>query len=452
MSAWRLLCSSCLYQRRFRGAIPLIGLIAIILAMAIIAAAIAVPIAIRGGGDESNHFPTPTPTLTTSPTGEGWYWKPSDFSDYAPSGMPDFDQQQDGWSATAAAPTWSHCGPVAMANSLWWFDSKFEPSPVPPPTVNDNYGLVKSYSPVGAALWDDHDAQNVDPFVDDLASRMDTDGQRTGVAHLGTNVEDMHNAINQYIIEKGFQNKFYAHMERRPDFEWIEAEIERCQDVVLLLGFWQLGADDAWVRIGGHYVTCAGVNSDERLLGVSDPYWDNAEAGGAGVVPVTHTYPHTASVHNDAQYVSHDIYRVVDSDSPGGEWALEGYASGKDVSNFEGQNWASDLLTYKGDYDPDLLVHVEIDYAVAVSPMDEDIDATPTPTATGTGVSTVTPRPPSRTPTPTLTGEPTGKPTGTAEPTETPSKRTPTARPTKPPANPCTGVEGFYGIGDWAQG
>ena len=31
-----------------------------------------------------------------------------------------------------------------MANSLWWFDSKFEPSPVAPPTVNDNYTLVQS--------------------------------------------------------------------------------------------------------------------------------------------------------------------------------------------------------------------------------------------------------------------------------------------------------------------
>jgi hypothetical protein len=410
MAVWNAFRSSYHHRRGLRGAIPLIGIFAIILFVAaIVAAAVAIPLAIHSDED-ANHLATPTPTLTTSPTGEGWYWKPGDFSDYAPSGMPDFDQKQDAWSATAAAPTWSYCGPVAMANSLWWFDSKFEPSPVPPPTVSDHYKLVESYSPVGAALWDDHDTQNVDPFVRDLASRMDTDGQRTGVVHLGTNVEDMHNAINQYIIDKGFQNQFYAHLEPSPDFQWIEAEIERCQDVVLLLGFWQLGADGAWVRIGGHYVTCAGVNSAERLIWVSDPCWGNAEAGGAGRVPAAHAYPHAASVHNDARYVSHDIYRVVDSDSPGGEWALENYASGKDVSNFEGQNWASDLLTYQGDYNTALPVHVEIDYAVAVSPMGEDIEATPTP------------RPPVRAATPTLTGEP----TRTTEPTQTPARRTAT--------------------------
>lgn len=419
MSVWKAFRSSYHHQRRLRGAIPLIGLLAIIFfGLAVVAAAVAIPLAIGTPSDEGE--PTPTPTLTTSPTEPGWYWKPGDFSDYAPSGMPDFDQKQDAWSATAAAPTWSYCGPAAMANSLWWFDSKFEPSPVLPPAVNDNYKLVESYSPVGAALWDDHDTQNVDPFVRDLASRMDTDGQRTGVVHLGTNVEDMHNSINQYINDKGLSHVFYAHLERSPGFLWIEAEIERCQDVVLLLGFWQLGDDGAWVRIGGHYVTCAGVNSAERLIGVSDPYWDNAEAGGAGRVPAAHAYPHIASVHNDARYVSHDIYRVVDSDSPGGDWALENYASGKDVSNFEGQNWANDLLTYQGAYDPDRPVQVEIDYAVAVSPMGEDIDATPTP------------RPPGRTATPTLTGEPTGEPTRTTEPTETPSKRTPTPTATSP--------------------
>jgi hypothetical protein len=257
---------------------------------------------------------------------------------------------------------------------------------------------------------------------------MDTDGQRTGVVHLGTNVEDMHNAINQYINDKGLSHVFYAHLERSPDFLWIEAEIERCQDVVLLLGFWQLGDDGAWVRIGGHYVTCAGVNSAERLIGVSDPYWDNAEAGGAGRVPVAHAYPHAASVHNDARYVSHDIYRVVDSDSPGGEWAVQDYASGKDVSNFEGQNWASDLLTYQGDYNTALPVHVEIDYAVAVSPMGEDIDATPTA------------RPPIRTATPTATGQPTGEPTRTPEQTKT-TRATPT-----PGGSQVTGIMGTYTI------
>jgi len=400
--------------------------------------------------------PQPSPTSTPTATADGgWYWKPGGFIDYAPSGMPDFDQKQDMWSATAAAPTWSYCGPVAMANSLWWFDSKYEPSPVAPPTVNDNYPLVQSYSPVGAALWDDHDPQNVALLVEDLAGRMDTDGQTSGGSHMGTNVEDMHNAVNQYIIDKGLQNVFYAHLERSPEFDWIEQEVERCQDVVLLLGFWQWHEADPthasgqgeWVRIGGHYVTCAGVNSEDSKLGISDPYWDNAEAGGEGRIPVSHTYPHNVTVHNDAQYVSHDIYNVIASESPGGPWALEDYASDKDVSNFEGQNWASDLLSYQGDYNANLEVHVEIDYAVAVSPF---VVPTTTPTATRTEPPTKTAGPtstmttPPTGPTSTRTDLPTGEPTEPGGPTATATRTT--VPPGCPNAPVITGIHSVHRV------
>jgi hypothetical protein len=85
----------------------------------------------------------------------GWYFK-DPYPDYAPSGVPDFDQKQDGWGIGTAPGLpdwqWTHCAPVAAANSLWWFDSKFEPYPVgppgPPPSdipYNDNYYLVTTY-------------------------------------------------------------------------------------------------------------------------------------------------------------------------------------------------------------------------------------------------------------------------------------------------------------------
>ena len=397
------------------------------------------------GGDNKA---TPTPTTTATQTGEtGWYWKPGGFIDYAPSGMPDFDQKQDAWSITAAAPTWSYCGPVAMANSLWWFDSEMEPNPVAPPTVNDGYPLVQSYSPVGAALWDDHDTQNVIPFVDDLADRMDTDGQKTGDDHAGTYIEDMEDAINQYLIDKGLEDEYYVHLEKSPEFDWIAGEVKRCQDVVLLLGFWQLQsaathAGEEWVRVGGHYVTCAGVNTDTMQLGISDPYRDNAEAGEAGVVPVAHTYPHAASVHNDAQYVSHDIFDISESDSPGGLWKFDSYADGFDVANFVGQNWAEDLLNYEGAYNTNLPVQVEIDYAIAVSPYD-NATPTPTPTPTATWTTTPTPTPPPVTPTPTVTTPGQTPPeTIPADGTPTPTAAaTPTATPT-----PCSGGPVITGV------
>ena len=93
----------------------------------------------------------------------GWYWKPS-YPNYAPQGMPDFYQQQDRWKKISPGPNgiidspvsgddvyniaenciapgpdcylnstaagddveeWAFCGPVAVANCFWWFDSKY---------------------------------------------------------------------------------------------------------------------------------------------------------------------------------------------------------------------------------------------------------------------------------------------------------------------------------------
>ena len=304
---------------------------------------------------------------------EEWYWKPGNWTDYALSGMPDFDQRQDNW--TNPQGNWTYCGPVAVANSLWWFDSREEPSPVPPPTINDNYGLVTNFS----NPWDDHDAQNVIPLVNTLAWYMDTDGQRTNTSRNGTNVYDMQWGIDKYLIDTGFYGYYYEKTMPMPDFHWIESEIERCEDVVLLLGFWQENpVMGEWYRVGGHYVTCAGVNSNQMQLGISDPCLDNAEAGGPGRVPVPHPYPHNSSVHNDTQYVSHDIYTVTPSPSPGGIWGLENYDYGLNVSDFQFQNCPPEFEYQQGSYMPGLPVSTEIEYAVAVSPkpdLNEVIDS-----------------------------------------------------------------------------
>ena len=139
--------------------------------------------------------------LITSPLGVGatadvqasseFYWKEG-YGDYAPSGMPDFDQRQDTWD--------DMCAPTAVANSLWWLDSKFEPDPThPPPQVNDGFPLVTSYI-VGI---DDHDPVNVQPFIEHLAYLMDTNGQRTGLAHSGTYVSDRDAGLAQYLSWTG---------------------------------------------------------------------------------------------------------------------------------------------------------------------------------------------------------------------------------------------------------
>jgi len=276
----------------------------------------------------------------------GWYCKPGNWTDYALSGMPDFDQKQDNWTDNGTATgNWTYCGPVAAANSLWWFDSKNEPSPVPPPTINDHYGLVTNFS----HPWDDHCAQNVMPLVNNLSSLMNTSSS-------GTNVTDMQWGIEQYLNNTGYAANYNETTVLWPEFSWIEAEVEKCEDVVLLLGFWQ-NYTGYYERVGGHYVTVAGVNSGGLQLGISDPYFDSV--GNA-----------TPGMHNDTQYVSHDIYNLTQiMPGPGGPpcWALPDYAVGNPIVNFLGQNGGPSLPP--GAYNPTFPVVTIIDYAVVVSPI-----------------------------------------------------------------------------------
>jgi hypothetical protein len=355
---------------------------------------------------------------------EPWYIK-SPYPDYAPSGMPDFDERQWGtYNWTDMWGQWSHCGPVACANSLWWFDSEYEnyynPGSPPPPTYSDSFPLVQSY---GGPPWDDHDPLNLPYLVEHLAWLMDCDALRTGpftgVWWSGTYVHDMEAGLAQYLSWSGVnplgdvngdgtvdsidvmmvemamgsvpggagwdlaadifpatvsyppttdniidQNDldlvlmhlgetgiFYEHTAdawEDPEFFWyIEEEVKRSQDVVLLLGFYWVGTE---YREGGHYITVAGINSTTQELLISNPIRDDFEAGitpGRSPVPHVHPPPEPPYVtHNNASLVSHDAYHVSLVPSPSGYyWILDGYFA-----------------------DPELEARIE--YAVVTSPLE----------------------------------------------------------------------------------
>jgi len=299
-----------------------------------------------------------------------WYFKP-EYPNYAPSGMPDFDQKQDNWAY--GGTQWSFCGPVAVANCFWWFDSKYADPTGTPGDGADIFPLVQSYGTI-----DDHDPANVDDpatpwptgneLVEQLALCMGTD---TG-PYSGTDVHVMEQCINDWLDATGLDRTFYEHTVKEPEFYYIEDEIKRCQDVILLLGFWEDQGPTGWVRIGGHYVTCAGVDSENRTIAFSDPFIDNAEAGGLGRVPVPHPpYPHGSTVHNDAKYVSHDYYFVSpESPSPGGiEWIPDYPAGTLDfITNFQFMNVPSEFESMQGEWQYGA-IHTEIEYAVLISPL-----------------------------------------------------------------------------------
>ncbi len=357
------------------------------------------------------------------------WFKKLPYPDYAPSGMPDFDEKQDLWGVGGVF-TW--CGPVSVANSLWWLDSEYEslyyPTPVPPPAISDHFPLVTSYNPTS---WDDHDPLNLDFLVHNLAFLMDADGMRTLISHQGVNYIDMQTGISQYLQQQGVnpigdcdgdgdvddadidiieaaygsipgdsnwdmradividnwvnifdldtaaehygeKGMFYEHTEDFPEFPWIEEEIYRCEDVVLLLEFWVEVGPGEWTKFyempsfeAGHYVTCAGVNSTSFELLISDPWWDAAEAGWPGDVPVPHPPGHPTWFHNDTQFVSHDAYGVLNWTSP----PLPPSPYGPSIEVWELVNYLQQL-----GYPPNY--HTFIRAAVVTSPLESDIAVT----------------------------------------------------------------------------
>jgi len=448
--------------------------------------------------------------VITGEAGE-WYWK-SDYPNYAPSGMPDFDQNQDKWKAindggngiaettatgddiqiipvgdavspygvvVAPGPNyqldtrpsgddvakWAFCGPVAVANCFWWFDSKYADPNGWPGDGEDEFPLVENYG-----VRDDHSSDNVPLLIEKLAGAMGTCSNGT------TYIDDMQLAIDNWFIDTDLDNMFEENTYDAPTFEFIESEIERSQDVILLLGYydyeepvkiidqqqtlWETndnlqtftwwdyqsftpmvstldaiqlylvsngppcdieinvydsgrnligslihnpgilpnptwyqfhfvstiplkdethyfdvrqledgyhyewfympyitfdpytggqgwmdtkptdyygnpfdwtfkteyysGGGNECIRKGGHYVTCAGVNSDGFMIAFSDPRWNISEP--------------SPNNHNDAQYVSHDIYRVsIGSPCPDldYQWWLPNYPSDHDYTIVE---------------------------------------------------------------------------------------------------------------------
>jgi hypothetical protein len=262
-----------------------------------------------------------------------WYWKADkpgqDFP--APSGMPDFDQYQFGRDSLAL------CGPTAVANCLWWFNA------VPPETSPP--GLIQLLS---------------------TYFRCDPIG-------VGTYVDSMQLGLDQYFIDYGFP--LYEHTYYQPGFREMEDSLKKSQDIILLLGFWQL-IEQQWLRIGGHYVTMAGVCSESLKVAFSDPARDWAVWNDwpGRIRPPEHPLPeYPPTVHNDPAYVSQDIYvSVTESPSPGNPfWGLPDYYAmvRKDgVAKFLGQNFQPWQEQFKGSYVPGVEVYTEVEYAVMICP------------------------------------------------------------------------------------
>jgi hypothetical protein len=145
----------------------------------------AIRVRTRGYSKTENTCPMPP---------DPWYFK--DSLALAPCGVPDFDQAQ-------FPPAF--CGPTAEANSFWWLNAKwgFDPAPM-----------------------------NAPALIAEIAAAAGT------VPGVGTNCDSLEKAILRVIKAHGGW-WFTETTVYKPNFWWVQREVKKCEDVTLLLGFWQ---------------------------------------------------------------------------------------------------------------------------------------------------------------------------------------------------------------------
>jgi len=285
---------------------------------------------------------------------DDWFYYPS-FDNYAPSGMPDFDQKQDNWK-DPWYQSYSFCGPTALSNIIWYFDSVYSDHHGVVGDGYDTFPLVKDYNAPGdpdpGPSADDHNYNNVNDletpwdqeeslfgneFIEKLAWYCDTNGCQSGSEEFGTSVVGINNGFTSWTRDEGLHKHFRSEIftmlsdtqdiRKLPDNIRYFTEPIPMQDEITFLEFasrietGECAAiliyiyDYSGNYIYGHWVTVAGVSSSLQQIAISDPYVDITN-------PTS-----DSSLHNDAAIISHDIYDINTTiPSPhNGLWCFEDY-------------------------------------------------------------------------------------------------------------------------------
>lgn len=249
---------------------------------------------------------------------DGWY-NLSKYDNYAPSGLPDFSQlQQDDWGDRKGHV--NLCGAVALADILWWFDSKHSDSNGTPGDGNDTYSLVRDYSAPGTPNpgphSDDHNFNNVNDnqtpwcrfrrngeLIEQIAWYTNRQKDTIRYEILGP-LKGLFNAfkllygIKKLFIESGLQNYYSVKPIFKPSFSTINKCLRNNSGIIL--GMSGPGYDSKSKLLPfqwGHFVAVAGINS-VGYIALSDPVQDVMNSSS------------DPSEHNNASIVSHDVWQV----------------------------------------------------------------------------------------------------------------------------------------------
>ena len=260
-------------------------------------------------------------------TDDGWISYPT-FPNYAPNGIPDFDQKQNNWKDQNNGG-WVFCGAVAFANVLWYLDCMYSDPNGSPGDGIDICPIVVDYNapsaPDPGPHYDDHNFNNVNDLashwdreemiignelIEKAAWYCDTQGIRSGKNKIGTCAPDMHEGATMWFQDCGlseyFEIRSYSadlpldHLDN-PDnyinenlrFEQIANHIIQGHLVNIIIKTYRSNGN----FFTGHFVTIAGINVETGEIAYSDPYRDMEQY-------------FSPSQHNDAAQISHDIYET----------------------------------------------------------------------------------------------------------------------------------------------
>lgn len=264
-------------------------------------------------------------------TNLGWYYLTA-YPNYAPNGLPDISQKQhkwryiiDGGNGIAESNAegddvqitqygeeikdgdpvitmgkncyldstpggddvefWNFCFLVSLSNCFWWLDSKYSDSNGTPGDGLDSYPLVEDYG-----VGDDHSPENAPLLVCDLAHL-----QGIPCYNKSFSAEELYKNLEEWMFKKGLGNTYGFTDYINPTFSYIAEEIMQEKPVILYIAFYH-EVDNKYVFSGNHFVSCTGVNVEEKKIAFCDPFLDINNQN--------------ESNHNDAFNVSYDIYQV----------------------------------------------------------------------------------------------------------------------------------------------
>jgi len=257
------------------------------------------------------------PSQTTNT--DGWYFLPA-YPNYAPQGLPDFDQKQDNWKARYGiwrfiGGLWNFCAPSSLADIFWWFDSKHEDPNGYPGDGVDCYPLVCDLNAPGTPTpgpnTDDHNFNNVNDLqtrwklgrggkelIESLAWYCNTNFCQCPLLRLsaGTWAKHLEEGAKQWIKDAGLQDHYTVEGIWKPDFSMLVGKLNNNSGIIVNLLLYNSKAI-LFQTFLGHYVAVAGINPNGSIA-LSDPFQN-----------VANPTP-TPSEHNDANVVSCDIYPV----------------------------------------------------------------------------------------------------------------------------------------------